>query len=325
MKSSIKRLIVVGIMTSIICTLPISKANASWKQNSNNTWSNTDITNGWLKEGNNWYFFENGIMKTGWVKDTDGNWYYLSNDGSMLSNTTTPDGYSVDNNGVWIQNNTINNTNISNVNNVNSNNINNINNGTINNGQIVNNTSIYINNSTNNNVDKSDNNKENVANLEDKAFDGIDGFKQIDNDKYVYYENGKILKNTWKKCDNGYRHFDNEGYLDFNKTIDGLKINTKGLIPLDNKFPYTQKEIFMNIAPYQDYLGKYGAGDLEYITNTYDVFDVKYSIEYRDIYNKKEDGKIITIDNKYNDFDSNNFDCEKIIIIGKYVSRLNLE
>ena len=33
----------------------------------------------------------------------EGNWYYLGPDGVMLTNTTTPDGYRVGADGVWIQ------------------------------------------------------------------------------------------------------------------------------------------------------------------------------------------------------------------------------
>lgn len=88
----------------------------------------------WLYIGQNWYYFgSNGDMATGWFKDNLNNWYYLTpagagtegtmvtgwqqidgrcyyfNEksdgfrGTMLSNTTTPDGYTVDGSGAWIQ------------------------------------------------------------------------------------------------------------------------------------------------------------------------------------------------------------------------------
>lgn len=101
-----------------------------------------NVTNGWAYVRNpystsgqseyGWFCFdENGIMRTGWFKDTDGSLYYLSpisngsqglmltgwqlidgkyycfNErnggplGSLLINTVTPDGYRVDENGVW--------------------------------------------------------------------------------------------------------------------------------------------------------------------------------------------------------------------------------
>lgn len=81
-----------------------------------------------------WYYFDqNGYMMTGWYTDAsgrtyylnpvsdgtrgrmmtgwnqiDGKWYYFSmeegsENGMLLKNTTTPDGYKVDADGVWIQ------------------------------------------------------------------------------------------------------------------------------------------------------------------------------------------------------------------------------
>lgn len=88
-----------------------------WKQNADGTWvlygdSQNKLTGwhlvdgkwyfmnhetgvmqtGWLYEGGNWYYLNptytngygpTGSMRTGWLKDTDGNWYYLNKDGSM--------------------------------------------------------------------------------------------------------------------------------------------------------------------------------------------------------------------------------------------------
>lgn len=50
-----------------------------------------------------WYKNEEGTYKTGWHQDYDGQWYYLDdNTGYMLSETTTPDGYYVNNTGAWV-------------------------------------------------------------------------------------------------------------------------------------------------------------------------------------------------------------------------------
>ncbi len=58
---------------------------------------------GWVSDGQNWYYTgSDGVMQTGWVS-VGGKWYYLEEDGHMLSSTTTPEGYSVDENGAWIQ------------------------------------------------------------------------------------------------------------------------------------------------------------------------------------------------------------------------------
>ena len=158
----IKRLVSIGVVVSSICLLPVG-ASASWKQNSDNTWSYTNINNGWFKDGANWYFFKNGVMQTGWLKEADGKWYYLSSNGKMLSNTTTPDGFKVDNNGVWIQNTNVNSNNTTNTstnvaNTANSNNMtnltNNVDNSTSNNSSTTLNNTGVINANTTNNVDK---------------------------------------------------------------------------------------------------------------------------------------------------------------------------
>jgi len=72
---------------------------------------------GWFKDGNTWYYLHptadgtQGHMYTGWHQlEWNGklNWYYFNpvsdgTKGSMLANTTTPDGYKVDASGAWIQ------------------------------------------------------------------------------------------------------------------------------------------------------------------------------------------------------------------------------
>ena len=68
---------------------------------------------GWLLDGGKWYFLHNvsdgtmGRMLTGW-QQIEGKWYYFNPNvggpqGSLLVNTVTPDGYTVDANGVWVQ------------------------------------------------------------------------------------------------------------------------------------------------------------------------------------------------------------------------------
>lgn len=61
--------------------------------------------NGWLQIGGIWYCFDSvGYMRTGWIQTANGNWYYCDHtSGAMLTNTTTPDGFRVDANGVWIR------------------------------------------------------------------------------------------------------------------------------------------------------------------------------------------------------------------------------
>lgn len=64
------------------------------------------MATGWRQFTNGaWYYFRpnNGTMaRNRWIED-GGAWYYLGDDGVLLTNTTTPDGYQVDENGIWIQ------------------------------------------------------------------------------------------------------------------------------------------------------------------------------------------------------------------------------
>lgn len=69
---------------------------------------------GWyLDTDGNWYFLHNvsdgtqGHMYTGWHQ-IEGKWYYFRENaggpvGSLVVNGTTPDGYTVDASGAWIQ------------------------------------------------------------------------------------------------------------------------------------------------------------------------------------------------------------------------------
>ena len=48
---------------------------------------------------------ENGIKQTGWVTNIPGYddaWFYFNDDGTLLTNSYTPDGFYVDENGIWI-------------------------------------------------------------------------------------------------------------------------------------------------------------------------------------------------------------------------------
>ncbi|MDU4853143.1 MAG: hypothetical protein E6X72_01945 [Clostridioides difficile] len=58
---------------------------------------------GWLRDSNGkWYYLnEDGSMKTGWLKDNDGKWYYLNQSGEMIVDTVV-DGYVLSSNGQWI-------------------------------------------------------------------------------------------------------------------------------------------------------------------------------------------------------------------------------
>ena len=69
-------------------------------------WFDADgkMAKGWRQDtSGSWYFMEDsGAMNSsGWLK-YNGLWYYLGSDGKMLTNTTTPDGYTINSDGVWV-------------------------------------------------------------------------------------------------------------------------------------------------------------------------------------------------------------------------------
>lgn len=59
---------------------------------------------GWKDVNGKRYYFRpvSGDMAIGWILDGS-QWYYTDTDGHMLSSTVTPDGYTVDENGIWLQ------------------------------------------------------------------------------------------------------------------------------------------------------------------------------------------------------------------------------
>lgn len=62
-----------------------------------------EMKTGWIFDNNNWYYSNtSGERMTGWIQDKE-KWYYLNPDGKMAVSATTPDGFRVDENGVWIQ------------------------------------------------------------------------------------------------------------------------------------------------------------------------------------------------------------------------------
>lgn len=87
-------------------------AGDGWFTYDNGTWgyrfnNGTAAATGWWEIGGLWYFFdENGVMAASrWIRSASdpSAWYYVGPNGDMLVNTVTPDGYTVDANGVWRQ------------------------------------------------------------------------------------------------------------------------------------------------------------------------------------------------------------------------------
>lgn len=65
--------------------------------------SNAAYAGTWTTESGQWkYRQDDGTYAKGWLQDTDGRWYYFDANGRMLSNTATPDGYQVGEDGAWV-------------------------------------------------------------------------------------------------------------------------------------------------------------------------------------------------------------------------------
>lgn len=82
-------------------------ANGVWDGNASTVNNKVNlgpgVADGWEPIDTGWKFKqEDGTYLTNsWKQDPDGKWYYLNEDGWMLKDTTTPDGYYVDGNGIW--------------------------------------------------------------------------------------------------------------------------------------------------------------------------------------------------------------------------------
>lgn len=87
-------------------------ANGSWQHDGNGWWFRFSDggypKGGWLQIGPAWYCFDgNGYMRTGWIHASNGNYYYCderpgSGQGALLFNQQTPDGYWVNEKGIWV-------------------------------------------------------------------------------------------------------------------------------------------------------------------------------------------------------------------------------
>ena len=77
-------------------------ANGLWDKNAKKQEAKAEVKkNGWVKEGNTWYYYENGTLaRNKWA----GN-YWLGADGKMATNAWVDNGrYYVDGSGVWVKN-----------------------------------------------------------------------------------------------------------------------------------------------------------------------------------------------------------------------------
>lgn len=130
MKKTKLKIMLVTLLLSSVCSFT---ALAGWEQLESGSWRYYNDEDGsmatmeWVKSGDNWYFMDengeiavntiiqdpdrklyctdsNGIMITNdWILSDENKYYYAGPDGAFLKSTTTPDGYTVDSNGIWDQ------------------------------------------------------------------------------------------------------------------------------------------------------------------------------------------------------------------------------
>lgn len=85
-----KKILAAVLAATMVMGTSMTSFAAGWQQNSTGWWYGTNADN------STWY--SNGWQ---WI---DGKCYYFDGNGYMLSNTTTPDGYTVDASGAWVIN-----------------------------------------------------------------------------------------------------------------------------------------------------------------------------------------------------------------------------
>ena len=100
MKKSFKKLVICGLITAMTLSSSMTALAGSWKvgtgANQNRWWYATNEA-GTTWHANGWFWIDGN-------NDGIAECYYFDNDGWMLANTKTPDGYIVDSNGAWTVN-----------------------------------------------------------------------------------------------------------------------------------------------------------------------------------------------------------------------------
>ncbi|WP_158534715.1 C40 family peptidase [Romboutsia maritimum] len=74
----------VSISVSLISETKIANALPNDNVKNANYTSQNNI-NGWIKENNKWYYYEDNTKKVGWFKDKSETWYWLDSNGVMAS------------------------------------------------------------------------------------------------------------------------------------------------------------------------------------------------------------------------------------------------
>lgn len=171
--------------------------------------------------------------------------------------------------------------------------------------------------------DKADESEITVAQKEIYNENTKTGFKYVGNNECVYFENGRLLADEWKRFEDGYRYFDKSGFMSHDGADTGLRLNSKGLA-VDVR-GNSQGKCFI---PAFD-----SRKDLKNLTHTCRVFNLPYKVTYKDTYNKENDGKvadcsIYDCDTETYGFDTLDYTGEQNLIvmisIYKYTDRLNL-
>ncbi len=87
----LKKILCISLLTVSVLGFTSIGASAEWRRNSDSSWN---------------YYKLDGTKVTGWLKDVDGKYYYLDDNGVMLTNKWI-DNYYVGVDGAWITNTTI--------------------------------------------------------------------------------------------------------------------------------------------------------------------------------------------------------------------------
>lgn len=306
MKKSIKKIIAIGLISSALGGLPITGVYASaytnnqiWNSNAKTYYMNTNsweyLNGAWVCRNKN----NNQICTNSWIC-TEGNWYYVNQYGNIVSDTWVNDSY-IDKNGVW--------------------NSNAKKDDTAEIQQRVMKEIPIVHNTTNNPYTN-----ESVAKVQ--KFDGTDGFKEIGDNKYVYYENGVMLNNCWKKFDDGIRCFDYDGTMICDKGIYGICLGHNGVAyarlnlnlgsSSGDKSTESNNEEMMSNKVMSYLISNYDSKNysLPYIKYVCDIFNIGFTTKDKEVYDKSQDGQAIDIGKDNNSI---------VIYIGKYVSRLDLD
>ena len=89
MKKELKTAAAFAAAAAMTMASVMTASAAAWKQDAKGWWVENE---------------DGSYLKNQWYQSPEsGLWYYMGADGYMLTSTTTPDGYTVNADGVWVQ------------------------------------------------------------------------------------------------------------------------------------------------------------------------------------------------------------------------------